>query len=71
MTRACLPRLSELAPVMTTTLSLFPSTNLRFLSRSTTKGEIAQHDMLALNDAMNSSQNTVQKKLNKLVDWSV
>ena len=39
---------------------------------ATTKGEIAQRDVLALNDTpMNSSQNGVQKKLNKLVDWSV
>jgi len=31
--------------------------------RATTKGEIAQHDVLALNDTpMNSSQNRVQKK---------
>ena len=30
--------------------------------RATTKGEIAQHDVLALNDTpMNSSQNQVQK----------
>ena len=30
---------------------------------ATTKGEIAQHDVLALNDTpMNSSQNRVQKK---------
>jgi len=39
---------------------------------ATTKDEIAQRDVLALNDTpMNSSQNRVQKKLNKLVDWSV
>ena len=39
---------------------------------ATTKGEIAQHDVLALNDRpRDSSQNRVQKKLNKLVDWSV
>jgi hypothetical protein len=36
---------------------------------ATTKGEIAQHDVLALNDTpMNSSRNRVQKKLNKIVD---
>jgi hypothetical protein len=39
---------------------------------ATTKGEIAQHDVLALNETpMNSSQNRAQEKLNKVVDWSV
>ena len=35
--------------------------------RATTKGEIAQHDVLALNDTpMNSSQNRVQKKFEQI-----